>query len=224
MSVYGNLIESYIISEKDIYYNKNKFDSGEINLCFITGHSGSGKSTMGRDMSSKSDNVEHYELDDLQCIKDHFTINDLKEYGDLIYSYFNGEGEKFYLSYKELIERKIPGSEYEDKLFINFIHYAMKYAKTHKNKKYVIEGVWIFCKDENGKDWFNPEEFKDYAFYIKGTSMIISKIRAAKRDAENKKEEIKAFSNNFFKKNWKYYIIDEKSINKFRKYFEEVNK
>ena len=49
--------EGYIKDTKDIYYNKDKFDSGEVNLCFITGLSGSGKSTMGRSMSSK--NIEH---------------------------------------------------------------------------------------------------------------------------------------------------------------------
>ena len=42
---------------------------------------------------------------------------DLKEYGDLIYSYFNGKGKKFYITYKELVNNKIPGSEYEDILF-----------------------------------------------------------------------------------------------------------
>ena len=35
--------EAYVKNVKDIYYNKDQFDSGEINLCFITGHSGSGK-------------------------------------------------------------------------------------------------------------------------------------------------------------------------------------
>ena len=64
MSVYGNIIiENYIKNEPDIYYNKDKFDSGDINLCFITGHSGSGKSTMGRNMSDN--NIEVYELDDV---------------------------------------------------------------------------------------------------------------------------------------------------------------
>ena len=53
--------------------------------------------------------------------------------------------------------------------------------------------------------------------------MLISKYRAAKRDAKydsnNKKEEKEAFRNNFFKKNWKWYIIDEKRIKVFRDYF-----
>ena len=61
----SSILEGYFKSDKDIYYNKDKFDSGEINLCFITGLSGSGKSTMGRGMSSKD--VEHYEMDDVIC-------------------------------------------------------------------------------------------------------------------------------------------------------------
>lgn len=213
--------ERYLINDKDIYYNKDKFDSGEINLCFITGHSGSGKSTMGRNM--QSDNIEHYELDDLQCIKDHFTMQNLKEYGDLIYSYFNGQGKRFYVTYQDLKDNNTPGSEYEDILFKDFVHYAMKYAKSHKNRKYVIEGVWLYCDDDNGNPWFTPEEFKDYAFYIKGTSVIISRHRAALRDARedskgNKINTIKIYLN-MIRKNWKWYLVDEKALNKFRKYF-----
>jgi len=216
------LDESILINEKDIYYNKEKFDSGEINLCFITGHSGSGKSTMGRNMQSK--NIEHYELDDLQCIKDRFTMDNLKEYGDLIYSYFNGPGKRFYITYKELVNNNIPGSEYEDIMYKDFVHYAMTYAKTHKNIKFVLEGVWLFCNGEDGKPWFTPEEFKNYAFYIKGTSMIVSKYRGAKRDANDIKDNKVAlrFIKNFFVKNWKWYIIDEKRINVFRKYFSSL--
>ena len=39
--------EGYFETKEDAIsiYNKDKFESGEINLCFITGHSGSGKST-----------------------------------------------------------------------------------------------------------------------------------------------------------------------------------
>lgn len=211
------LNESILINENDIYYNKDKFNSGEINLCFITGLSGSGKSTMGRDMQSHG--IEHYDMDDLQCIADHFTLNDLKKYGDLIYSYFTGEGKKFYITYKELKDNQVPESEYEDKLFPGFVHYAMKYAKAHKDKKFVLEGVWLFQKK-----WFTPDEFKDYAFYIKGTSMIISHIREAKRDSKDAGSKFKqglAFVS-CMSKNWKWYVIDEGQVNKFRKYFENL--
>lgn len=206
----STILESILINEDDIYYNKDKFDSGEINLCFITGLSGSGKSTMGRDMQSHG--VEHYELDDLQCIADHFTLANLKEYGDLIYSYFTGEGKKFYKTLKELKDAQVSESEYEDKLYPGFVHYAMKYAKSHKDRKFVLEGVWLY-----NKKWFTPEEFKKYAFYIKGTSMIISHIRSAKRDSKSKLDFASRMA-----KNWKWSIIDEIQINKFRKYFESL--
>lgn len=214
--------EAYIKNEPDIYYNKNKFDSGEINLCFITGHSGSGKSTMGKNM--QKDNVEHYELDDLHCIADHFTMAQLKKYGDLIYSYFNGKGKKFYIGVNDLGD--IPQSEYEDILYVDFVHYAMNYAKLHKNTKYVVEGIWLFVGTSDGKPFFTPNEFKDYAFYIKGTSMIISKHRGAKRDAKfstkNKIVQTKNYLRQMLYSNWKYYFINEKQINTFRKYFSNL--
>ena len=215
--------ESYIKNEKDLYWNKEKFDSGRINLCFVTGHSGSGKSTFGKELSGEK-NIEHYELDDLMCIKDHFSLKELKEYGDLIYTFFTGKGKKYYKTKEDI--KTIPGSDYEDKLYIDFVKYSMDYAKSHKDKKFVIEGVWIFCNSEDGKPYFNPEEFKDYAFCIKGTSMIISKIRAAKRDAYDDgsipvKRRIN-FLNRAFTKNWKWYLIDEGRINRFRKYFKEL--
>lgn len=218
--------ESYIKNEEDIYYNKDKFDSGEINLCFITGHSGSGKSTMGRNM--QNDNIEHYEMDDLQCIKDRFTMENLKEYGDLIYSYFNGPGKKFYITWNELKEKEVPRSEYEDKLFPGFVHYAMSYAKSHKDKKYVIEGIWFLCADENNKPWFTPNEFDNYAFYIKGTSAMISKYRATKRDAKedagnNKKKYLSLFVK-YMTKNIKRYVFEEKRIKVFRDYFKNKMK
>ena len=209
--------ESYLVNEKDIYYNKERFDSGEINICFITGHSGSGKSTMGESM--KSEKVEHCELDDIFCVKDAYSMDELKSRGDLIYSYFSGPGKKYYLSYKEIEERKIPGSEYEDVLYPDFVQYAMQYAKSHKNRKFVIEGVWLFCKDDSGNPYFKPSDFKDCAFYIKGTSMIISRYRAAKRDSKDANRKLLNFSKMFFKTKWKYCIMDEKTIEGFRDYF-----
>lgn len=216
--------ESHLFNEPDIYYNKDKFDSGEINLCFITGLSGSGKSTMGRNMS-KDNNTEHYELDDLFCIADKFTLDNLKEYGDLIYSFFKGSGKKYYIGWNYVIDNRIPGSEYEDKLYPDFVNYCKEYSKSHTNKKFVVEGVWIYKNNENNTPLFNPSEFKDYAFYIKGTSSIISNIRATRRDLEEENNKFNRFKysiSNFFKK-LKAYSIDEKNINRFRDYFSKIN-
>lgn len=210
--------ESVVKNQEDIYYNKEKFDSGEINLCFITGHSGSGKSTMGRDMQQHG--IEHYELDDLMFVKDHFTMANLKEYGELIYSFFNGPGKKYYVTKQYLIDNNVPSSDYEGKVFIDFVNYAKQYAKSHPKTKFVLEGVWLF---EPG--WFKPEEFKDYAFYIKGTSMMISSIRAAKRNAKadhpagGAKYQLEVLRQTLAPAALKWYITNEKQIQQYVKYF-----
>ena len=232
--LYSNCVDSIheniLINSKDIYWNKDKFENGEINLCFILGHSGSGKTSMGIDIGKKygDDKCELIMMDDLMCAKDHFTLPQLKEYGGLIYGFFTGVGKKFYVSYDELVTDKVPGEEYEDKLYPEFVKYAKQYANTQKNKKFILEGVWLMDTDEHNKPYFKPEEFKDYAFYIKGTSSIVSKHRAAIRDAkwDNKKrfDIMKAYGKNFFFKKWKWYRRDEKNLNRFRKYFEDLIK
>ena len=219
----NRLDESYVINEKDIYYNKDKFDSGEINLCFITGHSGSGKSTMGRELHDKQ-NVEHYDLDDLnQNYK--FTDDDLKEYGDLIYSFFKAPGKKYrYYSYDDMQNCTNPlddsGDEYDKCVNVDFIKYAMKYAKSHKDTKFVIEGIWIYF-------FMKPEELKDYAVYIKGTSMLISSYRASKRDSSDENDKFKRFlyslKGTAKSITDKYRIQGEKLIKNYRNYFSKLN-
>lgn len=208
--------ENIFLNTDDLYYNKDKFDSGEINLCFITGLSGSGKSTMGMHMRDKT--VEHYELDDLWCVADHLSMANLKEYGDMIYSFFKGPGKKYYVTLEYLKKNNVSEFDYEYKLFPDFVHYAMKYAKLHKDKKFILEGIWLFCAED--RRWFNPKEFDDYAVYIKNTSVIVSMIRGAKRDASNfvpserPREFIRTITKNF-----KRYFIDEKLLSEFRSYF-----
>lgn len=212
------LNENILKNAEDIYYNKDKFDSGEINLCFIAGHSGSGKSTLGREMQGGI--VETYELDDLMCVKDHFTMDNLKEYGDLIYSYFNGVGKKYYVTCEELDNGKLKVDDYEFELVRDFVDYAMKYAKSHKDRKFVLEGIWIL-----NDNYFSPYEFKDYAFYIKGTSMIISYARAVKRDARkpNGKFDLPKGAADFLfnRRAWRVYGAIERSIKRFVSYFRE---
>lgn len=219
----SSMNESNIINQKDIYYNKDKFDSGEINLCFITGHSGSGKSTMARSMQNSK--VEHYELDDLnQNYK--FTDENLKEYGDLIYSFFKGPGKKYrYHSYDDMQNCTNPlddsGDEFDKCVNRDFVKYVMKYANSHKNTKFVIEGIWLYF-------FFKPEELKDYAVYIKGTSRILSAFRAAKRDSKDADSKTKRFlysiKGTISTLYNKYSIEGEKLINKYRDYYGKLEK
>ncbi len=214
MAVYGILQEKYLKSEPDILYNKDKFDSGEINLCFITGHSGSGKSSMAKNIA-KDKNVEYYELDDVLMNKQWFTMDELKEYGDLIYSFFNSSiGNKFYLDNDEFNQCGF-ADKYDKLLTTYFVKYSINYAKSHKKTKYVIEGIWIYY-------YIDCTWLDDYAVYIKGTSFAKSVIRAIKRDINN--EETLTGKMNALKKRIRYSITfskDEKIVDKYRKYFSQ---
>lgn len=210
--------EKMLVDSKDIYYNKDKFDSGEINLCFIVGHSGSGKSTMARGMAD-GDKIEYYELDDVVLNKISFTMENLKEYGDLIYSFFKGPGKKYYYTEEDRKTGKVKGIDgyYEEKLIKDFVRYAISYCKAHKSKKYVIEGIWIL-------DFIEPSLLKDYAVYIKGTSFIKSTFRAANREVKNA-----SAGNNRLKlwfdreTNLKIFVDLEKELKMYRDYFSKLN-
>lgn len=221
MSIYGSINEGYIKNEPDIYYNKEKFDSGEINLCFITGHSGSGKSTMGRNMANKDSKVEHYELDDVVWNKETYTMENLKEYGDLIYTFFKGPGKKYYFTNEDVRSGKVKPykGQYEKDLIIDFVDYAIKFSNSHKNIKYVLEGIWIIM-------FIEPSKLKDFAVYIKGTSLLVSNFRAAKRDSksqykDNKIKEVKMFLRRFILNNDNRLKL-EKDLKKYRDYFSNL--
>lgn len=208
--------ESVIKNQEDIYYNKEKFDSGEINLCFITGHSGSGKSTMGQDMKHRG--IEHYELDVVCHVKEFYTMAQLKKYGELIYAFFNGPGKRYYAEYDDIPWNEEAVVAYCNKVVLAFVNYAKQYAKAHKDQKFVIEGIWLF-----DRKLFKPEDFKDYAFYIKGTSMIISEIRAIKRDHADA-SSITIVKNAINPSRLAWYIANERDLSQFVRYFSKLTK
>ena len=216
----SSINEGFIKSDKDIYYNKDKFDSGEINLCFITGLSGSGKSTMGRNMSSK--NIEHYEMDDVIC-NDNFSDDNLKEYGGLISSFFKGAGKSFRLIQDDDKHNDSvfnTHKNYEKEITQAFVKHAISYCKSHKETKYVCDGIWIFM-------FIKPEQLKDCAVYIKGTSSIKSGYRALKRDIDEDKRNgmtsLQIFKHEFkrVKEDMLYARENQKELKSFRSYFEK---
>jgi hypothetical protein len=146
-------------------------------------------------------------------------MENFKEYGDLIYSFFKGPGKKYYCTVEDCRDGRFKGINYEKEIITTFVDYAIKYAKSHKNTKFVIEGVWLYM-------YIQPEHLTDCAVYIKGTSAIVSRIRAAKRDCKDVKShfgEIKAFCKNITNlRKWSEYFIYEKDIQKYRKYFSSI--
>lgn len=200
--------ETLVVSEPDLYYKEESFNSGDTNICFILGHSGSGKSMMARTL--EGDDIDHIELDDLLLTKDHFTMDELKDYSDMIFSFFNGDGAKYYIGVAE--RDSIPKEEYEDKVFIDFVSFAMDYAKQHKEKKYIIDGIWLYLYFDD------PSLFADYAVFIKGTSFLKSKIRATKRELQRDKEQIQD-RKQMFGREIRNYFLDEDKINNYRSFF-----
>ena len=200
--------EKYLLSEPDLYYKEDSFNAGDTNICFILGHSGSGKSMMARTL--EGDDIDHIELDDLLLTKDHFTMDDLRDYSDMFFSFFTGEGAKYYIGVEE--RNSIPKEEYEDKVFTDFVRFAMDYAKQHREKKYIIEGIWIYLYFED------PSVFKDHAVFIKGTSFLKSKMRAMKRERQRNKEELQE-RKQMFGREVRNYFLDEDKINVYRSYY-----
>ena len=200
--------ETLIVSEPDLYYKEESFNSGETNICFILGHSGSGKSIMARTL--EGDDIDHIELDDLLLIKDHFTMDELKDYSDMMSVFFNGEGAKYYIGVEE--RNNIPKEEYEDQVFADFVKFAMDYAKRHTEKKFIIDGIWIYLYFED------PSVFEDYAVFIRGTSFLKCKIRVMKREMQRDRETLKD-RKQMFGRETRNYLLDEDKINSYRSFF-----
>ena len=200
--------ESFVVSEPDLYYKEDSFNTGDTNICFILGHSGSGKSMMARTL--EGDDIDHIELDDLLLTKDHFTMDELKAYSEMLFDFFDGEGSKYYIGVDE--RDSIPKEEYEDKVFVDFVNFAMEYAKQHKEKKYILDGIWLYLYFDD------PAVFEDYAVFIKGTSFLKSKIRVMKREMKRDKESLQD-RKEMFGREARNYLLDENKINAYRNFY-----
>jgi hypothetical protein len=158
----------------------------------------------------EGDEIDHIELDDLLLVKDHFTMEDVENYSDLFAAFFHGDGAKYYIGLDE--RNSLPKEEYEDRLFVDFVSFAMDYAKQHREKKYLLDGIWIYLYFDD------PSVFEDYAVFIKGTSFLKSKIRTAKRELQRDPETLQD-RKNMFGRETRHYLLDEVKIDRYRSYF-----
>ena len=129
----------------DIYHNIDLWESGKSNVIWITGMSGSGKSTIAKEIADEY-NAEYVELDNLLRVK--IRNSDTIDNG-LIDSYIKSVGGLYnvfpYCSNLDKVGWKDIVKE-EEKYYKEcdrFFDYIIKYANDHKNKKFVIEGVQI---------------------------------------------------------------------------------
>lgn len=188
--------EGILLNQKDIYYNKEKFDSGEINLCFITGYSMSGYKTIDTETLDK--NIEYCNLYDI-CHIWRYTYGGKLKAGKMTTSFFKGPGKKYFYTDKQKWEDSHSTEEtrnrYCDSLIKDFIEYTFKFVERHNIGKYVIEGDQIVRL-------FKPEEFKNYAVYIRGTSTFTDNLNISN-----------------LKKVFSPSIKTERSLKRYRKYF-----
>lgn len=179
------MYENLLFSTKDVTYKKREFENGSTNLAFALGFSGSGKTTIGKYYAKKYQNCDHIELDDV-ISNWKFSDKEIAEYSDLLKAFFSGIGSKYRISYEELNTSGIPEEEYEIPMTRDIINFAIQYANNHKNKRYILEGVWPLVYG------VKPYVLKDCAVFIKGTSHFVSNFRSAIRDS--------ADADNFFKR------------------------
>lgn len=196
------LQESYVFSKNDLYINYGKFESGESNICLITGLSGSGKSTLAEQIASKN-KAEWIELD----LFDHcygFTDDQLKEAGQVFYDYLSAHKDTWdKLKKKELLGKDL-GAEIN-----KFVHYCISWCKKNKSKKWVIEGVQIYS-------FMKFEEIKSYPLVIKNTSALKSIIQRWKRNGDGKIDLMKELRDEF-PQLLAWYKDEEKALSDFRK-------
>lgn len=220
------LQEKYFKTVSDVVWvNADKYKKGEINLCFVTGLSGSGKTVISKMISDEKE-MEHCSLDALILNKERFTMDEIKKSGgELLYSFFKGEGKKYFFTTEEY--EKDPnnkayysGNDYMRDITNDFVDYAIKYANSHKNKRFIVEGVWLYL-------YIEPQKLKDYAVYIKGTSALKSAKQGYKRDIEWDKADGENPNLIQRAKMMKQYITqsfrDERLVEKYRRYFDNIS-
>ena len=106
--------------------------------------------------------------------------------------------------------------KFEEGMCKDFIKHSIQYSKSHKNTKFIIEGVELY--------WFiQPEELKEYAVYIKGTSQFLSRLRGSIRDSNDSDSKLKRlgsiFKNMSNRERAKAFSKSDKVIRKWRKYY-----
>lgn len=165
------LNENIIVPTKDIEHDLDKWKVGKKNILFVTGLSGSGKSTKAAELSEEN-NAINIEID-------------LFEHNSILFDPKNVEQDEGNLIMKEYFEKRFGGKKkwkhyyysenYGEELAL-FIHYMIEYAKTHADKLFVVEGIQILKLGGKIRD-----EVLECPIIIINTTLIKSIMQAIKR-------------------------------------------
>jgi ribosomal protein S18 acetylase RimI-like enzyme len=212
----------------DIYHNIDLWETGEANLLWVTGLSGSGKSTIAKDIVNEY-KVEHVELDNLQRAK----MDNWDETGSqLMDDYIASKGGlKNIFSYVNDLEtvawKDIVKNETEcPKQFNDFFQYIINYANQHKNRRFVVEGVQIaMCSKDT-----MIKQMSKYPIIIKMNGPLKTEFRREVRNFKIGKEKGDSLLTILKKiahrnKCWwqgKFYIDDWNELKYFKSHINEV--
>ena len=170
--------ENYIVPTKDVYYRVDEFrkNTKENNILFILGLSGSGKSTLADKIKpQKYYRMEHIDLDDIMINYRHRTLDDLQENNHMLYAWFCGPGQKYWIELND-IKNMAYYKGWCERHLNDFLRFAKSFAKLHSEDCcYTIEGVYLYR-------FLDPKDLLPYSVIIKGTSAMKSLIQAGKRD------------------------------------------
>lgn len=171
------LVEAIIFSRKDLVLNLDDFESGECNVCLITGLSGSGKSTLSYTVAEQY-GAEIIHLDWFQNY--HSVITSKDPIAEEIKSYLSFKMIEEYMKANPKV--KADSIKFSDirldafaEYFVPFFGWLMNKMKKNKNKRYVVEGIHIML-------YIPYKDVKGYPLYCVETSAIKSLVRHWKRD------------------------------------------
>ena len=195
--------ESYIFSTEDYEQNLDKWKPGGSNILFITGLSGSGKSSSA-DKLAKENNALKFEFDIFENRNGSFDRSTKRIYEQLL-----NRNPK----YKKILESDIARKDNEIVYNNDYLQQKnaaikdlVRMCNADRAHLYIIEGIQIY-------EYLNPEFFKDKPLIIKGTSATKSFMRALKR--EGIVEWLKAPQK--FPMVPSVWLKDEKYLNNFTK-------
>ena len=160
--------EKYIFSEKDGFYNFDKWESGESNILLITGLSGSGKTTKAKALM-KQYNAKYIQLDEFQCYNNNKGKKDSTT-SRLISIYLKENPHPLDpAKFTELTAEDFPD------YFDPFFDWLIERLSSDQDNRYIIEGLHICL-------YVPYNTIREYPLYCINTSMTKSIIRHWVRD------------------------------------------
>lgn len=212
----------------DVYHNIELWESGKSNLLWITGLSGSGKSTISKEIAEEY-GAEYIELDNLQRAKmDNWDTTDnevldsyIKSVGGL-YNVFPYCNTLYTVTWKDIVSKENKCHEE----FSRFFEYLIQYAKKHKDRKFVVEGVQIAYNTTNAM----IKKISEYPVIIKMNGPLKTEFRREKRSIKYGIERGDSFIQIFSHvaghiRNWvkgKFYLDNYDDLKYFKNYLGEA--